>query len=297
MARDGGTSRRSSRSASGRRWTRSSNPARLDPAGSVDFCGACHATFWDVKLAGEQGVAALRSQPNRLQSSKCWGDGDARITCVACHDPHEPLVREAASYDSRCLSCHVRARDRSRRRTSPGRAVPGRHPGLHDLPHAEVRSAGHAPRVHGPPDPRRRAQAGLLARRRARGREAAPCSCAFYPFATCGRYFLQRHQRRARALAVLILLRCIGYCSALPTASRTPPARSSSGIRHEGASFPVVFTESGDQIRIISARDASARERREYEEHSSIPRSQGRGHGRASRSTWSRGSPTPSLLG
>jgi uncharacterized protein len=30
----------------------------------------------------------------------------------------------------------------------------------------------------------------------------------------------------------------------------------------------VVFTESDDKIRIISARDASARERREYEEHS-----------------------------
>jgi uncharacterized protein len=30
----------------------------------------------------------------------------------------------------------------------------------------------------------------------------------------------------------------------------------------------VVFTETADRIRIISARDASARERREYEEHS-----------------------------
>ena len=30
----------------------------------------------------------------------------------------------------------------------------------------------------------------------------------------------------------------------------------------------VVFTETDDQLRIISARDASARERREYEEHS-----------------------------
>ena len=99
------------------------NPARLDPAGSVDFCGACHATFWDVKLAGEQGVAALRSQPNRLQSSKCWGDGDARITCVACHDPHEPLVREAASYDSRCLSCHV-PRGAKPTKAHPGRACP-----------------------------------------------------------------------------------------------------------------------------------------------------------------------------
>ena len=30
----------------------------------------------------------------------------------------------------------------------------------------------------------------------------------------------------------------------------------------------VVFTETDDQLRIISARDASVRERREYEEHS-----------------------------
>ncbi len=30
----------------------------------------------------------------------------------------------------------------------------------------------------------------------------------------------------------------------------------------------VVFTETADRLRVISARDASARERREYEEHS-----------------------------
>jgi hypothetical protein len=82
------------------------NPAHLAPADRVDFCGACHATFWDVKLAGEKGIAALRSQPHRLQSSRCWGEGDARVTCTACHDPHRPLVREAAAYDARCLACH-----------------------------------------------------------------------------------------------------------------------------------------------------------------------------------------------
>jgi hypothetical protein len=83
------------------------NPRRLEPADSVDFCGACHATFWDVKLAGEGGIAALRSQPHRLQSSRCWGEGDARLTCVACHDPHKPLVRDAGAYDRRCLACHA----------------------------------------------------------------------------------------------------------------------------------------------------------------------------------------------
>ena len=85
------------------------NPARLEPADSVDFCGACHATFWDVKLADEKGIAALRSQPYRLLSSRCWNGGDARITCIACHNPHQPLGRDAGAYDSRCLNCHIDA--------------------------------------------------------------------------------------------------------------------------------------------------------------------------------------------
>ena len=85
-------------------------PRRSDPAASVDFCGACHATWWDVTLAGDKGIAALRSQPFRLQSSRCWGEGDARLTCVACHDPHRPLERGAAAYDARCLACHAAGR-------------------------------------------------------------------------------------------------------------------------------------------------------------------------------------------
>ena len=82
------------------------NPAVFNPIDSVDFCGACHATYWDVTLAGEKGISALRSQPFRLQSSRCWGEGDRRITCVACHNPHRPLERDSLVYDARCLTCH-----------------------------------------------------------------------------------------------------------------------------------------------------------------------------------------------
>ena len=53
------------------------------------------------------GPKSLRFQPYRLENSRCWRNGDARITCVACHDPHRPLVTEAASYDERCLACRV----------------------------------------------------------------------------------------------------------------------------------------------------------------------------------------------
>jgi Cytochrome c3 len=83
------------------------NPARLIPADSVDFCGACHGTWWDVKLSGAKGVDTAKSQPYRLETSKCWGKGDARLTCVACHNPHAPLQTAASAYDKACLSCHV----------------------------------------------------------------------------------------------------------------------------------------------------------------------------------------------
>ena len=83
------------------------SPHNLSPADSVEFCGSCHRTWWDVMLTEEVGVSTVLAVPYRLQKSQCWGKGDSRITCVACHDPHRPLVRDAASYDQRCLSCHA----------------------------------------------------------------------------------------------------------------------------------------------------------------------------------------------
>lgn len=84
------------------------NPARLRPADSVDFCGACHRTSVDVSLSGASGILTLRFPAYRLQRSRCWGqNGDARLTCIACHDTHKPRVTDAAFYDKGCLSCHA----------------------------------------------------------------------------------------------------------------------------------------------------------------------------------------------
>jgi hypothetical protein len=82
------------------------NPRALKPVDLVDFCGACHTTWWDAKRIAATGIANVRFQPYRLEGSRCWGSGDQRLTCPACHNPHQPLVREAGAYDSRCVACH-----------------------------------------------------------------------------------------------------------------------------------------------------------------------------------------------
>jgi hypothetical protein len=100
------------------------NPKELKPVDIVDFCGACHTTWWDARRIGATGVANVRFQPYRLESSRCWRDGDARLTCIRCHNPHQPLVREARTYDERCLSCHASSKANKRTAEQPGAACP-----------------------------------------------------------------------------------------------------------------------------------------------------------------------------
>jgi len=85
------------------------NPRRLTAVAAVDFCGACHRTWADVVEARTTGVANVRFQPYRLENSKCWRDGDIRLACMTCHNPHEPLVTETSTYDNKCLACHLLA--------------------------------------------------------------------------------------------------------------------------------------------------------------------------------------------
>jgi Cytochrome c554 and c-prime len=100
------------------------NSAHLNPVEAVEFCGACHGSWWDVKLAGVKGVSTTRSAPYRLVTSRCWGKGDQRLECTACHDPHAPLQTEAAGYDKACLGCHLNAQGVKPSASHPGRTCP-----------------------------------------------------------------------------------------------------------------------------------------------------------------------------
>ena len=100
------------------------DPGILGPVAQVDFCGACHRTSYDVFETRTKGVERVRFQPYRLEESRCWGDGDKRLTCVACHDPHQPVNRDPASYDEKCLACHASSRSQKRSLSHPGKACP-----------------------------------------------------------------------------------------------------------------------------------------------------------------------------
>ncbi|HYP28660.1 MAG TPA: multiheme c-type cytochrome [Blastocatellia bacterium] len=85
------------------------NPKRLDALDQTqEFCGACHQSFDTVMLLQDRGgINNVRFQPYRMANSPGHLINDSRMSCVACHDPHGRMERDAAYYDSKCLSCHV----------------------------------------------------------------------------------------------------------------------------------------------------------------------------------------------
>jgi Cytochrome c554 and c-prime len=78
---------------------------------TANFCGQCHRTWAEIAMQPNPGIANIRFQPYRLTGSKCFDPDDPRIGCLACHNPHHDFDHNVepkpASFDSKCLSCHV----------------------------------------------------------------------------------------------------------------------------------------------------------------------------------------------
>ncbi|HAF24154.1 MAG TPA: hypothetical protein DCK93_14810 [Blastocatellia bacterium] len=101
------------------------NPANMDGDElTQEFCGACHVSFEKALLMPKQGGSNnLRYQPYRIFNSK-GHNGDLRISCIACHDPHDKLEQDAAFYDSKCLACHLTVRGQAKTTTRSAPACP-----------------------------------------------------------------------------------------------------------------------------------------------------------------------------
>jgi len=74
---------------------------------STQFCGQCHRTWEQIAANGPHGQANVRFQPYRLTNSKCFDADDKRISCIACHDPHNEVDRVSTNYDAKCQACHA----------------------------------------------------------------------------------------------------------------------------------------------------------------------------------------------
>lgn len=99
-------------------------PKDLKPDEKVAFCGTCHHGVQEVKSGELRGIRTVLSQPYRLMQSRCWNPADTRTSCTSCHNPHQPLGRETAGYDTKCLSCHVSSGSGPSRAKQPGNACP-----------------------------------------------------------------------------------------------------------------------------------------------------------------------------
>lgn len=91
---------------------------KLSTENISNFCGQCHRSWETVVRSTWRGEVDVRFQPYRLANSKCFDGTDPRINCIACHDPHQDLVKEDSTYDGKCLACHA-SRNESASRSTP----------------------------------------------------------------------------------------------------------------------------------------------------------------------------------
>jgi len=86
------------------------NPARFTAAQINVLCGACHRQASDLDDDTDWTNAwNVRHEPAYLHRAACFRNSNGALSCVTCHDPHQPLKTTAASYDAKCLSCHPKA--------------------------------------------------------------------------------------------------------------------------------------------------------------------------------------------
>lgn len=84
------------------------NPEHMSPDDlSQEFCGSCHRSAEQVLSNSKlQGLHSVRFQPYRLFTSRGHEPFDRRLSCTACHNPHENLREEPSYYDAKCFACH-----------------------------------------------------------------------------------------------------------------------------------------------------------------------------------------------
>jgi hypothetical protein len=118
-----------------------------------NFCGQCHRTWAEIAMQARPSIANVRFQPYRLTESKCYDPDDARISCLACHDPHTEASAKPVDYDAKCEACHEGGNVKAKAcPVSKSHCVSCHMPKI-DLPGAHYRFSDHRIRIVKPNEP------------------------------------------------------------------------------------------------------------------------------------------------
>jgi tetratricopeptide (TPR) repeat protein len=85
------------------------NPKRFTAVQINVLCGGCHRNASDLDDETDWSNAwNVRHEPAYLHRGACFRNSNGALSCITCHDPHQPMSTAAASYDSKCGSCHLK---------------------------------------------------------------------------------------------------------------------------------------------------------------------------------------------
>ena len=118
-----------------------------------NFCGRCHRTWSEIVIQEDHSINNIRFQPYRLWGSQCYDPDDARISCLACHDPHTEASEHPVDYDAKCQACHGGGKVGAKAcRVSKNNCVSCHMPKI-ELPGAHYKFSDHRIRVVKPNEP------------------------------------------------------------------------------------------------------------------------------------------------
>jgi len=92
----------------------------LDGNAMSDLCGRCHRTEKDVIAKNLDRSKTTLFQAYGLAQSECFIQGQGKLTCVTCHDPHTDVSMDEKGYNAVCMNCHASPQ------TRPEKAVPAK---------------------------------------------------------------------------------------------------------------------------------------------------------------------------
>jgi tetratricopeptide (TPR) repeat protein len=83
------------------------DPKRLSAVQISVLCGACHRQASDLDDDRDWSNSwNVRHEPSYLHRAACFRNSNGALSCLTCHDSHQPLQTAASAYDAKCSGCH-----------------------------------------------------------------------------------------------------------------------------------------------------------------------------------------------